>query len=137
MNSRGICLIIEDDPDTRSLLCLIFSREGFEVHAEATGAASLLAAERPDLALIALDLGLPDLNGHDVARRIRKLSDAPLLIINAWTEPGDELDGMAAGAAAYLAKPFRTAQLRALVHKLCPPSPVTTAPGLEGFRSSN
>ncbi|MGY4541336.1 two-component system OmpR family response regulator [Arthrobacter sp. UYNi723] len=136
MNSRGICLVIEDDLDIRHLLCLILTGAGFKVHAEATGAAGLRAAKRLDLALITLDLGLPDLDGHDVARQIRTLSKAPLLMITAYTEPSDELDGMSAGANAYLTKPFRTAQLRALVQKLCPPSPVTTpAPGAAGFRT--
>lgn len=112
MNSRGICLVIEDDLDIRDLLCLILSGAGFDVHAEATGAAGLRAAKRLDLALITLDLGLPDLDGHDVARQIRTLSKAPLLMITAYTEPSDELDGMAAGASAYLGQtlPNRRAQ---------------------------
>ncbi|CAM3307629.1 Transcriptional regulatory protein SrrA [Arthrobacter ulcerisalmonis] len=135
MNSRGICLVIEDDPDIRGLLGLILSGAGFEVHAEATGAADLSAARRLDLDLITLDLGLPDLDGHDVARRIRELSTAPLLMITAYAEPGDELDGMAAGATGYLIKPFRSAQLRALVQKLCPLT--TSAPGAERFRGNH
>jgi two-component system OmpR family response regulator len=137
MNSRGICLVIEDDLDIRDLLCLILSGAGFEVHAEATGAAGLRAAKRLNLTLITLDLGLPDLDGHDVARQLRTLSTAPLLMITAYAEPADELGGMVAGANAYLPKPFRPAQLRALVQKLCPPSPVTIpAPGSEGFRGN-
>ncbi|MET3922842.1 response regulator [Arthrobacter sp. UYEF20] len=137
MNSRGICLVIEDDPDIQGLLCLILSRAGFEVHAKATGAAGLCAAERLDLALITLDLGLPDLNGHDVARAIRKLSKAPLLMITASAETADELDGIAAGASSYLTKPFRPVQLRTLVQELWPPlSPVTT-PAHEGIRGDD
>lgn len=93
MNSRGICLVIEDDLDIRDLLCLILSGAGFEVHAEATGAAGLRAAKRLNLTLITLDLGLPDLDGHDVARQLRTLSTAPLLMITAYAEPDDELGG--------------------------------------------
>jgi DNA-binding response OmpR family regulator len=47
-------------------------------------------------------------------------------MITARAEPGDELDGVVAGAAAYLTKPFRTALLRALLHKLCPPSSIVS-----------
>lgn len=61
MNSGGICLITEDDLDIRDLLSLPLSGAGFEVHAEATGAAGLRAAKRLNLTLITLDLGLPDL----------------------------------------------------------------------------
>lgn len=60
-----------------------------------------------DLALITLDPGLSDLIGLDVARGLRALSKAPILMITAWAEPGEEIDGMAAGADAYLAKPVR------------------------------
>ncbi len=133
MNARRICLVIEDDVDSRGLLSVIFSRAGFEVHTEATGTAGLQAAAERDLALITLDLGLPDLNGHDVARAIRALSDVPLLLITASAESEDELAGMAAGASFYLTKPFRPAQLRAVVEELCPPL-VVAAPDGRGPR---
>lgn len=141
MNSRGICLVIEDDLDIRGLLCLILSRAGFDVHAEATGAAGLRTAGKLDLALITLDLGLPDINGHDLARRLRKASNAPLLMITAAAEPGDELDGIASGAAAYLTKPFSPARLRELVQQLCPLEPRharnAPAPDLERSRGQD
>lgn len=119
MNS-GNCLVIEDDQDIRNLLCIILTGMGFVVHAETTGAGGLRAAGTLDLALITLDLGLPDLNGLDVASGLRALSKAPILMITAWAEPGDEIEGMAAGADAYLAKPFRPHMLRELVQQLCP-----------------
>ncbi|CAH0221168.1 Transcriptional regulatory protein SrrA [Arthrobacter sp. Bi83] len=120
MTSRH-CLVIEDDQDIRDLLCMILTGMGFVVHAETTGTAGLRAAGTLDLALITLDLGLPDLSGLDAARGLRTLSKAPILMITAWAEPGDEIDGMAAGADAYLAKPFRPHMLRELVQRLCPP----------------
>jgi len=123
MDSRGTCLIIEDDPDIRNLLCLILSSEGFQVHSEATGMQGLRAAHQLRPALITLDLGLPDLNGYDVARQLRKITQAPLAMITAYSAPDDELDGIASGASAYLIKPFRPARLRELVRSLCPPSP--------------
>jgi DNA-binding response OmpR family regulator len=119
MNSRH-CLVIEDDQDIRDLLCIILTGMGFVVHAERTGTAGLRAAVTLDLALITLDLGLPDINGLDVARQIRAYSKAPILIISAWAEPGDELNGVASGADAYLTKPFGPHMLRELVQRLCP-----------------
>ncbi|WP_416429824.1 response regulator transcription factor [Paenarthrobacter nicotinovorans] len=81
---------------------------------------------RPDL--ITLDLGLPDMAGHDVAGRLRELTDAPILIITAFAETADELTAIAAGSRAYLAKPFRPAELRTLIRALCPPPDDAPAP---------
>jgi DNA-binding response OmpR family regulator len=127
MNSRH-CLVIEDDPDIRDLLCIILTGMGFDVHAETTGRAGLRAAGTLDLALITLDLGLPDLNGLDVARHIRTYSKAPILTISAWAEPGDELNGVASGADAYLTKPLRPHLFRELVQRLGPSEPLYAPP---------
>lgn len=123
-----VCLVIEDDPDIRGLLTMILTGMGFEVHAAATGTAGLRAAETLDLDLITLDLGLPDLNGLDVARYLRALSTAPILMITAWAEISDELNGVASGADAYLTKPFHPHTFRELVQRLCPPEPLHAPP---------
>nr|WP_246223953.1 response regulator [Pseudarthrobacter psychrotolerans] len=118
MNARGICLVIEDDLDIRELLVLILSGMGFDVRAAATGAAGIRAAKALDPTLMTLDLGLPDISGHDVARSLREYSNAPIIMITGRARTSDELDGMAAGATAYLTKPFRPVQLRELVQEL-------------------
>ncbi|MET4097670.1 response regulator [Arthrobacter sp. UYCu712] len=133
MNSRGICLVIENDRDIRELLVLILSAMGFEVRAATTGAAGIRAARALDPPLITLNLGLPDISGHDVARSLRKYSNEPIIMITGRARAGDELDGMAAGATAYLTKPFRPAQLRAMVQELCPPPSPVTAPAHNVF----
>lgn len=120
MKSRGVVLVIEDDQDIRSLICVILTQMGFDVHAVASGAEGLAAARTLHPVLVTLDLGLPDIDGHEVAHRIRDLSEAPMLFITACAEPDDEMAGMASGAAAYLAKPFLPKQLRELVDLLCP-----------------
>ncbi|MET4096936.1 response regulator [Arthrobacter sp. UYCu712] len=133
MNSRGICLVIENDRDIRELLVLILSGMGFEVRAATTGAAGIRAARALDPPLITLNLGLPDISGHDVARSLREYSNEPIIMITGRARAGDELDGMAAGATAYLTKPFRPAQLRAMVQELCPPPSPVTAPAHNVF----
>ncbi|MFE4197627.1 response regulator transcription factor [Paenarthrobacter sp. NPDC056912] len=120
MTSRGICVVIEDDADIRDLITLILTGEGFEVHGEETGSGGLLAVTKLRPALITLDLGLPDMDGRDVAQRLREVSMAPIVMITAFAEREDELQGMAAGATAYLIKPFRPSQLRSIVQELCP-----------------
>lgn len=79
-----------------------------------------IAAGPIALVLVTLDQGLPEMNGRDVTRRLRNLPSAPVLMITAFAESSDELDGMAAGASAQLVKQFRPAQLRALGREPCP-----------------
>ncbi|WP_104061331.1 response regulator transcription factor [Arthrobacter sp. 4R501] len=120
MKSRGVVLVIEDDQDIRSLICVILTQMGFDVHAVASGAEGLAAARTLHPVLVTLDLGLPDIDGHEVAHRIRDLSEAPMLFVTAHAEPDDEMASMASGAAAYLTKPFRPKQLMELADMLCP-----------------
>ncbi|MBT2515797.1 response regulator transcription factor [Arthrobacter sp. ISL-30] len=117
--SRGVCLVVEDDEDISDLISLILREEGFGVRAVRTGSAALEEVSRVNPALITLDLGLPDTDGLLVARELRKVTAAPLLLITARASPTDELDGMAAGASAFLAKPFRPYELRDVANKIC------------------
>ena len=120
MSSRGVCLVIEDDWDIRDLISAILTRAGFEVHAVASGAEGVVVAGDLDPVLVTLDIGLPDMSGHEVALQIRKVSNAPLLFLTGRAGPDDEIAGMASGAAAYLTKPFRLQQLRETADQLCP-----------------
>ncbi|MFC8041598.1 response regulator transcription factor [Paenarthrobacter sp. NPDC057355] len=137
MTSRGICVVIEDDHDIRDLIDLILSSEGFDVHAFETGTEGVMAAERLNPALITLDLGLPDMDGREAAKLVAALTPAPILMITAFAEREDELQGMASGAAAYLIKPFRPQQLREAALELAPlelaptelvPTPLASVP---------
>ena len=120
MGKRRMCLVIEDNDDIRGLIGMVLARAGFEVRSMATGAEGIAAAADPAVALVTLDLGLPDMDGHVVARAVRALSSAPLLFITARAEDDDLLAGMASGAAAYLTKPFRAQELRDVANHLCP-----------------
>jgi two-component system OmpR family response regulator len=118
--SRGICFVIEDDEDIAGLISVVLKREGFEVRSVRTASAALHQLRGLDPVLITLDLGLPDLDGLQIAEGVRELSDAPLLMITARASATDQFDGMAAGASAYLIKPFRPSELRDAVNRLCP-----------------
>lgn len=120
MESARVCLVIEDNDDIRGLVAVVLTRAGFDVHAVATGAEGIAAAAMPSVALITLDLGLPDMDGHVVARELRARCTAPLLFLTARSEEDDILAGMASGAAAYLTKPFHPKELRELALRLCP-----------------
>lgn len=118
--SRGICLVIEDDEDIANLISFVLSGHGFDVHVAASGAAGLAAATALNPGLITLDLGLPDIDGLHVAQGLRKITAAPVLMLTARARLSDEMDGLSAGAAAYLIKPFRASELRNLADRLCP-----------------
>jgi DNA-binding response OmpR family regulator len=127
MEKKRVCVVVEDDDDIRALVTVVLERAGFEVKAVATGAEGIAAAADPAVSLVTLDLGLPDMDGHVVARAVRALSTAPLLFLTARSEHDDVLAGIASGAAAYLTKPFRPKELQDLATKLCP-APVSDAP---------
>lgn len=136
MTSRGLCVVIEDDEDISGLITFILTKEGFDVRPAASGADGMDAVARFGPALVTLDIGLPDTDGREVARQLRSITTSPILMITAVAGSGDELDGMAAGADAYLTKPFRPVELRAIVNRLCPQelavgTPMAAEPAIE------
>ena len=114
----GTALVIEDDADIRALVAAVLAGSGFDVHQSGTGrdVEALLEKHRPDL--ITLDLGLPDVDGVEVCRRIRESSDAYIIMLTARTEEGDRLIGLHVGADDYMTKPFSTRELQARVTAL-------------------
>lgn len=120
MEEQQVCLVIEDDSDIRGLITAVLTRAGFKVLAVGSGAEgkAAAAAAGATLSLITLDLGLPDIDGRDLSLELRKISPAPLLFLTARAEDDDVLAGLAAGAAAYLTKPFLPSILRETALKL-------------------
>jgi two-component system, OmpR family, alkaline phosphatase synthesis response regulator PhoP len=108
-------LVVEDEASIASFVSLYLKNAGYAVRAVATGSAALthVAAESP--ALIILDLNLPDLDGIEICRRIRKTSDVPILMLTARDEDVDKIIGLEVGADDYLTKPFNPRELVARV----------------------
>jgi DNA-binding response OmpR family regulator len=107
-------LLVEDDELQAESLAFLLRREGYAVDVAATGAAGLARArgdEPPDA--VVLDVWLPDLSGVEVARRLRTISDVPVLMLTARGELSDKIVGLDAGADDYLTKPFVTEELLA------------------------
>ena len=105
-------LLVEDDDAIAEPLVTALNHAGFEVTRVATGAAAL-AADTPDLVL--LDLGLPDIDGYEVCRRLRATSDVPIIVITARGEEVDRVIGLELGADDYLVKPFGVRELLARI----------------------
>ncbi len=109
-------LIVEDDVDILRLLTLELQEAGFEVLGFETGIRGLSAIRESDPDLVILDLGLPDLSGQEIARRVRRTGDTPILILTAAAEVGTKVEMLNAGADDYLAKPFHVEELIARVN---------------------
>jgi DNA-binding response OmpR family regulator len=112
-------LVVEDDDAIAGPLQRALARDGYDVTRAATGAAALEAVDRTSFDLVILDLGLPDVDGLDVCRRVRdRHRTMPILMLTARTEEIDIVVGLDAGADDYVAKPFRLAELLARVRAL-------------------
>ncbi|XVJ70895.1 MAG: two-component system response regulator KdpE [Rhizobacter sp.] len=108
-------LVVEDEVEIRRLVRLLLEREGHEVH-EAEGLQRGLieaGTRRPDL--VVLDLGLPDGDGVDLVRELRKWSAIPVIVLSARTGEADKILALDAGADDYLIKPFGSGELTARV----------------------
>jgi DNA-binding response OmpR family regulator len=122
-------LLVEDDASIAEPLVAALRREGHDVAWSATGENGLASAG-PETDLVLLDLGLPDLDGLEVCRRLRsRLPDLPVLMLTARAEEVDAVVGLDAGADDYVTKPFRLAELmariRAALRRI--PAPAVTA----------
>jgi DNA-binding response OmpR family regulator len=115
-------LVVDDEPKIVRLAQDYLGHAGFEVAAAYDGrsALAIVRAEKPDL--IVLDLGLPDLDGLDVTRTLRKETNVPIIMLTARAEETDKLVGLELGADDYITKPFSPKELvarsRALFRRL-------------------
>ena len=105
-------LIVEDEDAIAEPLAEGLEREGFRVRRVATGEDAL---DAPPADLVLLDLRLPDLDGYDVCRRLRKRSDVPIIVVTAKGEETDRVIGLELGADDYVVKPFGLRELVARI----------------------
>lgn len=115
MKALHSAVIIDDEKQIRRLLRLALEGAGHHVHEAETGQGGLneIAYRKPDIVL--LDLGLPDVEGVKVLRRLREWSDVPVVILSVRDDPEEKVEALDAGADDYVTKPFDTAELLARV----------------------
>lgn len=117
-SSARSALIVEDDDDIRRLLEIVLQQSGYTTASVATGEEALAAAPGLETDLITVDVGLPDIDGHEVVRRLRASFTGTIVMISARSAEDDRTAGLASGADAYLTKPFRPKALRSALDEI-------------------
>ena len=115
MMSRPVILVVEDDRDMRNVLLVALRGRGYDVVATETGAQAMAKLRELPADVMILDLGLPDIDGVDVATSVRKHHDLPIIVLSARREEEQQVKAFDAGANDYVTKPFREAELMARV----------------------
>lgn len=127
MVARGEVLIVDDEPGISRLISMYLEREGFQTSSVRTGAEALEAMQSASPSLVVLDIMLPDIDGWEVCREIRRTSDVPIIMLTAREGDEDKIVGLEIGADDYVTKPFvpreLVARVKAILRRARPPAP--------------
>jgi DNA-binding response OmpR family regulator len=130
-NNQGTVLIVEDDRNTAALVAAYLEREGFATVVVHDGGQAIQAAGDCDPVLVILDVMLPNMDGWEICRSLRKISEVPVLMLTAREEEVDRVAGLAMGADDYVVKPFSPRELvervKAILRRSRPASPRSAA----------
>ena len=108
-----VVLVVEDEPQVMRFLRATLGAHGFRLVEAGTGREALVEAATRSPDIVLLDLGLPDMDGVDVARRLREWSATPIIVLSARGQERDKIQALDAGADDYLTKPFGVGELLA------------------------
>jgi two-component system, OmpR family, response regulator len=108
-------LVVEDDPRISDVLEYALKAEGYEVQAAQRGREAIEIAKRSSPSLIVLDVGLPDIDGFEVCRSLRKFSDVPIIFLTSRSDEIDRVVGLEIGGDDYVVKPFSPRELLARI----------------------
>ena len=111
--NKPLILVVEDDVPVRNLITTTLKAHAYRFLTAANGESAILEASSHNPEIILLDLGLPDIDGIEVIRRVRSWSNLPIIVISARSEDTDKIDALDAGADDYLTKPFSVEELLA------------------------
>ncbi len=115
VSEKGIVLVIDDEVQIRRLLCVLLEKNGFNVVEAGSGGDGIAEAVRCSPDVILLDLGLPDMSGLAVLKRVREWSQAPVIVLSARNGEADKISALDHGANDYVTKPFSTGELLARI----------------------
>ncbi|OMF37337.1 DNA-binding response regulator [Paenibacillus sp. FSL H8-0548] len=114
----GYVLVVDDDPHIRELVCVILQKEGLNVEEAPDGQSALAQMANLPADMVILDIMMPNMDGWELCRELRKQYDIPLLMLTAKGEMGDKVKGFNLGTDDYLVKPFDPAELSVRVKAL-------------------
>ncbi|MDP9002967.1 MAG: response regulator transcription factor [Myxococcota bacterium] len=127
MTETASILVIDDEPHARALLQMTLGQAGYCCLRASTGIEGIRTAENSEPNLVILDLGLPDLSGVEVAKRIRERSAAPIIVLSASGQESDKISALDGGANDYVTKPFAVGEFLARVRAALRPASSSTA----------
>ncbi len=120
--NKPLILIVEDDPPIRNLISVALETHDYRFLSASSGGTAIMEASSHNPDIMLLDLGLPDLDGVEVIRKIRSWSNLPIIVISARSDDSDKIEALDAGADDYLTKPFSVdellARLRVTIRRL-------------------
>ena len=111
--NKLLILVVEDDPSIRKLITTTLKALEYRYLSAANGQSAILEASSHNPDIVLLDLGLPDMDGVEIIRKIRAWSNMPIIVISARSEDSDKIEALDAGADDYLTKPFSVEELLA------------------------
>ncbi|MGN1185312.1 MAG: response regulator [Oliverpabstia sp.] len=111
--NKTLILVVEDDKSVQNLMVTTLKAHEYRYLTAMSGETAILETSSHNPDIILLDLGLPDMDGVDVIRKIRTWSDTPIIVISARSEDTDKVEALDAGADDYLTKPFSVEELLA------------------------
>ena len=111
--NRPLILVVEDDSSVKNLIATTLKAHDYRFLVAVNGETAILEASSHNPDVVLLDLGLPDIDGVEVIKRIRTWSNMPIIVISARSEDTDKIDALDAGADDYLTKPFSVEELLA------------------------
>ena len=106
-------LVVEDDPAISNLIRTTLETQDYQYHTAKNGTSAIMDALSYNADVMILDLGLPDMDGVDIIRKIRGWSNVPIIVVSARSEDQDKVEALDAGADDYLTKPFSIDELLA------------------------
>ena len=112
MNKTTI-LVVEDDTPVRNLIITTLKTHDYKYLTANDGASAIMEASSYNPDIVLLDLGLPDMDGIEVIKKIRTWSNSPIIVISARSEDSDKIEALDCGADDYLTKPFSVEELLA------------------------
>ena len=131
MNEKQTIMVVDDDPNIAQLVKLYLEKEGYEVTVETRGDDAMAALQKNPPSLMLLDVMLPGMDGWQVCREVRKVSNIPIIMLTAKDETFDKVLGLELGADDYIVKPFEMKELVARIKAVLRRLQTTETPGKE------